>query len=401
MPYAAQSPPHRITLILLTSLSVLSLNMLLPSLPAIAADLNASYATASLAVSGYLAITAVVHLVLGRFADAYGRRRILLVTLTAFAGASLVCAIAQDITVFLVFRMLQAGIAAGGSLAMVIVRDTHEKEQSASVIGYIGMAMAIAPMLAPMLGGTLESLFGWRSIFQLYAILGIVMLIATYLDVGETLDPSSQSKVHFKGARWTILKMPRFWAYALCTAFSTSSFFIFLAGAPLVARSVFALPATWVGLLIGSITGGFMLGSFIAGRYSARHGLPKMMIAGRSVATAGIGLALSIYLVGLMTPFLFFACTAFVGIGNGITIPSSNTGAISVDPNLVGTASGLNLAINTGFGAAFTGLTGAIATPENAVPAVLALMFLTAAAGLMSALLVRRIEAGDLSGVSS
>jgi len=149
----ATSPPRLSTLVLLTATSVLTLNMFLPSLAHIAEDLGVSYALASLAVSGYLAVTAVLQLVLGPVADRYGRRPVLLICVALFAVASVCAALAQDIRVFLAARIVQAAVIAGSTLASAIISDTTERARAASLMGYVGMSMAVAPMLAPMLGG--------------------------------------------------------------------------------------------------------------------------------------------------------------------------------------------------------------------------------------------------------
>ena len=306
-----RSPPHRITLILVTALAILTLNMFLPSLANIARDLETSYAVVSLAVAGYLGITAVVHLVIGPLSDRYGRRPVLLSVLVLFIAASIICSLAENIWMFLLFRMLQAGMASGSALSMVIVRDTHSKREAAGVIGYISMAMALAPMLGPILGGTLDAAFGWRSVFHFYALAGFCMFVLCWLDVGETRPERAHNADGNGDTFWTVAREPRFWAYALCTAFSTGAFYIFIAGAPLVADTTFKVSTAQLGLFIGSITGGFMLGSFFAGRYSPHHPLATMMIAGRLFAFGGLILGLTLVLSGWLSPLLFFGCTIF------------------------------------------------------------------------------------------
>ena len=112
----AKSPPHFFTLVFLTALSTLSLNMFLPSLASIAADLKVDYATVSLSVAGYLAVTVIIQICAGPLSDRIGRRPVLLAALTLFCFASLGCALAQNIWVFLAFRLLQGGIISGLSL---------------------------------------------------------------------------------------------------------------------------------------------------------------------------------------------------------------------------------------------------------------------------------------------
>ena len=146
MRYSATSPPRIFTLVLLTALSVLSLNMFVPSLSNMAEDFHTDYALVNLSIAGYLAITAVLQLIMGPLSDRYGRRPVLLTGLAIFALASLGCAQASNIWVFLGFRILQGAIISGSALSQAVVRDMVPAREAASLMGYIAMAMAVAPM---------------------------------------------------------------------------------------------------------------------------------------------------------------------------------------------------------------------------------------------------------------
>ncbi|WP_317960762.1 MFS transporter [Phaeobacter inhibens] len=187
-----RTPPHLITLILLTGFSPLSLNMFLPSLANIAVDLETDYGTVAWAVSGYLTVTAIIQLIIGPMSDRIGRRPVLLGVLLAFVFASLGCVSAQNIEAFLLCRMLQGGIIGGYALSLAIVRDTRSEREAVSLIGYIGMTMAIAPMVGPMLGGLLDTFLGWRSIFAFYAASGFGLLILCWLDLGDPSDDRAE-----------------------------------------------------------------------------------------------------------------------------------------------------------------------------------------------------------------
>ena len=172
----AQSPPHLGTLILITGVSVMSLTMLVPSMAHIGQDLQADYALVNVALGGYLAVSAVLQLIMGPLSDRFGRRPILLICMLVFAVASLGCALSPSIWSFLAFRLLQGAVVAGPVLAYASIRDLYPPNQAASKLGYVAMTMAVAPMLGPVLGGTLDVLFGWRSGFVLYAALGAGVL---------------------------------------------------------------------------------------------------------------------------------------------------------------------------------------------------------------------------------
>lgn len=389
---AAATPPKLITLILLTGISTLSLNLFLPSLVNIAEDFETDYAIVSLSIAGYLAVTAVLQIILGPLSDRFGRRPVLLVAVFSFALASLGCLLATNVWVFLIFRFLQGIIIAGSALSPAIVRDTVPAQQAVSILGYIAMAMAIAPMLGPMLGGALDEIFGWRASFLAYVLAGSGLFILAWMDLGETnKTPSVSFGRQFK-AYTALLSSQRFWAYSLCGAFSTGAFYSFLAGAPLVTRNLFDMSVGTLGFYLGSITGGFFLGSFIAARLSKKHSLVTMILAGRIIACIGLLVGIYLFWMGLVHEFALFGATIFVGIGNGVTMPSSNVGAMSVRSDLAGSASGLAGSLSVGGGAIMTGLSAVVITESTGAIGLLGMMFAAAFLGLLCAAWVSFLE---------
>lgn len=150
--------PRLVTLILLTALTVLTLNMFLPALPAMRAEFGVSEAVMGRAISLYMVAAAVLQLGLGPLSDRVGRRPVILGLLGVYVVASLVSLFARDITVFLMARTLQAVAVGGGILGSAVVRDMYDGRAAAAKLSLIASAMAIAPMLAPMLGGVVESI---------------------------------------------------------------------------------------------------------------------------------------------------------------------------------------------------------------------------------------------------
>ena len=389
---SANSPPKLFTLILLTGLSVLSLNMFLPSLNNIAIALQADYTLVSISISGFMAVTAILQLIIGPLSDRYGRRPILLAALAIFSIASVGCLLATDIWVFLFFRLLQSVITAGWIVSFAIVRDTTSKQKTASLIGYISMAMAIAPMLGPMLGGVLDDLFGWRASFFVFTLLGVVIFGLCWFDLEETNQASSATFTKQFRTYPALLRSSVYWGFALCLAFSTGAFFSFIAGAPLVTETLFSLSPTMLGFCIGSITAGFMLGSFISGRVAERYSLTTMMIAGQLIACISLLLGLLLFVTGFIHVITLIATTICVGLGNGIAKPSSNAGAMSVQPQLAGSAAGLAGALTSAIGALLTSLTAVILTAHNSGFALLGMMLFCTAIALTAALYVRWVD---------
>jgi Bcr/CflA subfamily drug resistance transporter len=389
----AEAPPHLITLVLASALSVVTLNFFLPALSDIARDFGVDYALVTLAVAGYMAISAVLQLIVGPLSDRYGRRPVMLVGLSIFALASLGCALAPDIWTFLAFRMLQGGVVVGYTVSLAIVRDIAAPNRAASLIGYLTAAWALAPMLGPVAGGALADIFGWRATFWAFLGAGLAVGLLCWRDLGETNHTKSASLTAQIKLYPQLLSAPRFWGYVLCTAFSTGAFFAYLGGAPFVASAVFGLSAANLGIAIGVITGGYVCGNFLSGRLAARYRLTTMMIAGRVVACAGLGGGLILLALGIQDPISYFGSCVFVGLGNGLTMPSSNAGALSVREGVTGSAAGLMAAITLASGAVISGVTGALVTPETGAWTLLGVMLISSALGLGAALFVRGREA--------
>lgn len=391
------TPPHLSTLILLASISALSMNIFVPSLPNMAASFQVEYGVMQLSVSLYLAASAVLQLAIGPLSDRFGRRQVVLWAMVAFVIASLGTIVAQTAEVFLICRTAQATVAAGLVLSRAIVRDMVDEVQAASKIGYLTMGMAIVPMLGPIAGGFLDENFGWRANFVLLFVLAIAILALLWADLGETVLTRPVSFAAQFRDYPALFASPRFWGYVLASSFTSGVFFAYLGGAPFVATEIYGLSPTWLGLYFGFTGIGYALGNFLSGRYSTRFGVNPMILAGTSVTVGGIVLLAGFMLIGLNGATLFFGMFFFVGMGNGMVLPNATAGMMSVRPHLAGTASGLGGAIMIGGGAALSALPGAMLTPETGAWPLLVLMLVSSAGALASIVFVinraRRIGA--------
>jgi Bcr/CflA subfamily drug resistance transporter len=396
---AASAPPRLFTLVLLSGLSVVSLNMFLPSLSNIAAEFQAGYGLlASMSIAGYAGMTTVLQLLIGPLSDRFGRRPVILVSLVIYILGSLGCLLATDVWTFLLFRTIQAAIISGFALSRVIIRDTEPAQKAASLMGYLSIAWAIAPMLAPMLGGALDLLFGWRANFIAFLVFGAAVLALCWFDLGETnKNPSETFTKQFKSFPSLFRSWP-FWGYSLCMAFSMGALYAFLAAAPLVATAVLRMSPATLGIYMGSTAAGFILGSFVSGRFAAHYPLTTMIVAGRVVAFAGLTVGLGLLLGGIVHEFSLFGSCVFLGVGNGISMPSSNVGAMSVRPELVGSAAGLSGALTGAGGALMSGITSAVLNEANAAFVLLGMMLVSSTMALLAALFVLCLDRRKTKG---
>ena len=384
------TPPKIVTLTLLAGLSALTMNIFLPSLPGMAAWFDVPYGLMQLSVALYLALSAVLQILIGPISDRFGRRPVILGALVLFLLATIGTLLAPNATLFLIFRMAQAVIAAGMVLSRAVVRDMVSDDEAASMIGYVTMGMSVVPMIGPVIGGILDEAYGWHANFGLLMILGVVVLALVWADLGETATVQKLSFSSQLRQYPALLRSQRFWGYCASAAFASGCFYAYLGGAPYVGDQIFHLTSSQIGLLFAITAVGYMAGNFIAGRFSVRLGMNKMVLIGTIVTTVGLAVLALITALGISHPVVFFGLTITMGLGNGIGLPSANAGILSVRPELAGTASGLGGSIMIGGGAGLAALAGAILPPGSTEMPLILLMLASSVASLIAILLVIR-----------
>jgi DHA1 family bicyclomycin/chloramphenicol resistance-like MFS transporter len=383
-----RSPPHILTLILLAGMSACVMNMFLPSLPAMATHFDTDYAVMQLSVAIYLGFSAILQIFVGPISDKFGRRPVILWGLGIFMAATVGCINAPNIETFLTFRMMQAAIATSMVLSRAAVRDMYAQDQAASMIGYVTMGMAVVPMLAPALGGLLDEAFGWRGSFALMLVAGVAVLALSWRDMGETRQGSGGSFRAQFAEMPELMRSRRFWGYCATSSLASGAFFAYLGGAPFVGAQVYGMSPATLGLFFGAPALGYAAGNFASGRYAARIGIDRMILIGAVINFGGMALLSLLYFSGLHSPFVFFGCFIFVGLGNGMILPSATSGMMSVRPHLAGSASGIGGAIMIGAGAALSALAGALLTPGSGAEPLIVMLFITTALAMASILYV-------------
>ena len=380
MPAGGVVPPHLVTLVMAAAVGPLAMNVFLPSLPGMARHFETDYAVMQLAVSFYLVATALLQLFIGPASDRFGRRPVLIACFGIFLVGTAAAVYAPTVEALLLCRLLQAFASAGMVISRAVVRDTVGTVQAASQIGYITMGMSVVPMVGPMIGGVLDELFGWQSGFWLSFAFGLVAIAIILFDLRETnIHKSDSFAAQFKTYP-ALLGSRKFWSYALTAAFTAGGFFAFISGGPYVATEMLDLSPSQYGFYFGVISLGYMLGNFLSGRFAMRFGINRMMLAGNVFACFGMMLSLWLFHAGVHHPLSLFGPVFFLGLGNGLTLPSANAGLVSVKPHLAGSASGLGGALQIGGGAALSVLAVALITPQSGPFPLLWLMLLSSAA---------------------
>ncbi|MCG6112322.1 MAG: multidrug effflux MFS transporter [Paracoccus sp.] len=379
-----RTPPHMLTLVALSGVSALSMNVFLPSLPGMARDFGVEYGVMQLSVSAYIGASAVLQLLGGPLSDRFGRRPVVIWGLVGFLLATIGTLLATTATTFLIFRLLQSVITVCMLVPRAVVRDLYDGDRAASMLGYVTMGMAVVPMMAPVFGGVLDELFGWQANFVVMGLLGIAVLALAFRDMGETVRGGGMP-LRAQMANYPILaRSHRFWGYCAAATLSSGAFFAYLGGAPFVGDQVFGLTPAQVGYWFAAPSIGYILGNYLSARFSPVLGLNRMILMGAAVCAAALSVSLMLDLAGIVRPLLFFGAIALMGLGNGMVLPNANAGMMSVRPELAGTASGLGGALAVAGGAALSALAGALLQPGSGATPLLAIMCASALGSLVA-----------------
>jgi predicted MFS family arabinose efflux permease len=388
----AQEAPPLSVLIALSALAVLPVNMFVPSLPSIAKDFDVEFAVVNVAIAGYAVATALTHLIAGTLSDRFGRKPVALIAMGIFVAASIGCSLAVDIRMFLLCRLLQGAVIAGYAVSLGSIRDTSDERAVASRIGYVSSAWAVAPMIGPVLGGMLDSRFGWRANFIAFALLGIAGLYLVAFHLPETnRHPSKSVVLQFRGYG-ELLRSRQFFAHALCMALALGTLYVFLGGAPLVAAQRGDTSGMALGFYMGLVPAGFIIGSYVVGHAGSHRPSNELIFAGRILTCLGLLIGLGLVFAGVTHPLAFFGPCVSIGLGNGLTMPAANARVLSLHPDLAGTASGLAAAL-TVIGAGIIAFSsGLVIDASNARVAVLGAMLTTSLLSLAVAAFIAHAD---------
>lgn len=334
----------RVALLLtaVVGLGALSIDMFLPSLPAIATAFAAPPATVQLTVTLFLMAFALAQLIYGPLSDRFGRRGVLLGGLGLYAVAGLACALAPGVGVLIGARVLQAlGGGAGPVVARAVVRDLYDRERAARVFSYMSMAQSLNPMLAPIAGGYLHEAFGWRAIFWLLTALGALFVVLMAVGVPETnvrRDPTALQPGQMGRNLATLLGDRSYLGYVLVNALMFGGQFAFISGSSFVLIGVLGVSPSGFGLCFGMVALGIMTGTFLSGRFGGRIGLDRTILAGTTLGAAAGVLLAALAWSGVLTVAAVVAPMYVFAVGLGLTLPNGMAGAVGPFPRMAGLA---------------------------------------------------------------
>jgi DHA1 family bicyclomycin/chloramphenicol resistance-like MFS transporter len=386
-------------LIAISSVGPLAVNIIIPALPGLAVALEADPALVQLTVSLFFAGLGCAQLLLGPLSDRFGRRPVLLGGFVVTVVTSFAAAAATNVIALVTARSAQAlGASTGIVIGRAIIRDLYERDRAASVLGWVTMSVVAIPMFGPLIGGALQTWFGWRAIFIFVGVASLLTLIWAAAALPETRAPSTAPRSVAQQSKEirALLLTPAFAGFVLCATLISGPFYTIVGGAPHIVMTLMGRSATEFGLWLGFSSIGYMLGNSLAGWLSVRYGGSAMIWWGVILEVAAtLACAVYVTIVPDAGPAAIFLPVFVIYLGNGMALPNAIAGAISVRPDVAGTASGVTGCLQMGWGAVISQLIAHPAAGATSAAPFAWIMFVQAAAGLVCFwLLVARRRSG-------
>jgi len=340
------APKGLTTIVALTSMiGPFTIDTYLPSFPDIEAEFAISRALLTQSLAFYLAAFAFSTLVLGPLADRLGRRPVVLVTLSLYVMASIGCALASDYNTFLLFRLLQ-GVAAGGGLVAgrSMIRDVYNPQDAQRAMARVMMLFALAPAIAPIIGGWLHDAFGWHSVFYFLAIYSSLVFMLIMLRIPETLPLAQRQSFHPVAVTRVYartLTHRRFQSLGFIVACYFGGMFLYVAGAPTLIFDFLQLQSNDFAVLFLPMVGGLMCGAWISGRLShcwrmeKTTGLALIILALGTLLNSAQALWLPQSVITAVLPLVVYT------VGIGIAMPAMTVLSLDCFPDNRGSASAM------------------------------------------------------------
>lgn len=320
-----------------------SIDTYLPSFQSIEADFFVSRALLSQSIAFYMVATAISSLFWGPLSDRIGRKYIIMGSLFLYSIASIGCAFASDYSQFIVFRVLQGLAASGGLVAgRAMVRDVYDSNNSQRVMAYVLMLFALAPAIAPIIGGWLHELFGWRSIFYFLCVYAVIMLLLSSVVIKESLQVAEQKSFHpfhvIAVYAKTLLHI-RFLSIVTALGFCFGGLFVYIAGAPTIMFDFLSLGSRHFWLLFIPMTAGIVAGSFLAGKLIQLW--PTKKIINLAFAIMAVGVVVNTIQANFYEIEIFWVITPIVIYAFGVALSMPGLGVLALDcfPDNKGAAS--------------------------------------------------------------
>ncbi|MCM0020162.1 MAG: multidrug effflux MFS transporter, partial [Tagaea sp.] len=336
----------------------MSIAMYTPSLPSLAQALGAPASEVKLTMTVFLAAFACAQLVWGPLSDRIGRRPALFAGIAVFLAGTALCLFASSIEALIFGRFVQGiGACVGVTMARAVVRDRFDRTEGARALAFIGMAMAAGPALAPAIGGQLQILYGWHSVFAALALFGACVGLAAYMRLDESNrqpDPKATDPIRMLANFAALLQARVYLAYTALAAAFFSGLMAYATGLPFLLIDGFGMSPALYGLIPSATVVGYFTGSALAGRRAGLDPPRKLARRGAWMAMSGAGLLAAVTALGLEHPVTLVAPMIVFMFGFGLALPSALAAAMQPFARMAGAAAALQGFVQMATGALAT-----------------------------------------------
>ena len=344
MTAASPSPWLIASLISQLAFGLLAMTISLPSMQDWPATFAAGQAGVQLTLSGFIAAYGGLQLVYGPLSDRFGRKPLLLFGLGLAVGASVLAALAPNLAVLTVARVLQgAGSAAGMVVGRAMVQDLFTGSERTRMMAFVGMTMGVCPPLATLVGGQLHVRLGWQSNFVLMAVLGTVLLVSAWRSLPDVRPQQREGSGGWRALAagyGRLLREPAYLLYVAILASTTATFYTFLGGAPIVLKAYGVTPEH-IGWYIMCIPIAYIFGNLWTSRAVHSRSERRIMGLGQAWTLTGLVLVLALGLWGAQSPLALALPLLLLGIGHGLLAPPTLSGTVGLVPALAGSAAAI------------------------------------------------------------
>ena len=374
----------------IVALGPLSIDLYLPAMPSMVVFFDTSLSQVQLTLSSYLLGFAVFHLICGPLSDRYGRKPVLLAGLALYVLMSAFCAMAVTIEQLVIYRFFQAmGACCAPTLGRAIVRDIYPPQDAVKALAYVSSLMALAPVIAPSLGGVLVIVGDWRLAFWVLVFFGLVAMVLTVFCVPESLPQKQTLKPsNIAGNYLSLLRHKQYIGSVLTSACLYSGAFAFLSGASFVLIDFMGVNPLFFGLYFLFIVAGYIIGNLFTARIAHAWRPANLFKTGIAVSFFPSLLMVGFCYWQWYYPILMVIPVLFVTMGIGLVLPQAMAVALKPFPHMAATASALMGFLQMSV-AGLAGLLVGIFLVDEPMPMALVIMGTATSAGVCYFLLLR------------
>ncbi len=314
-------------------------------MPHMVTDLNTTQPLIQLTLSFYLIGFAISMLTCGSLSDRFGRRPILLGGVFLYFISTLLCVFATNVWVLIFARFFQAlGGCCGIVIGRTIIRDSFEKKDQIKVFTYIATGMSISPAIAPIIGGVLQSYWGWRASFVLLLIISLLIFILVYYILEETnknLNPKATNPINLLKCYKNMLTNRVYMGYTLSVTFAWCAYISFISSSSFVFQDIIGVTPVTYGVIFALVALGYVLGTVLVRKFSNKFHLNTLIFVATLLCFVGSAILFLFALFKVISIFVILFPVIIIMIGIGIIFPLTQVGVMDVFPKMLGIASGL------------------------------------------------------------